>query len=87
MAGRSDQRRRSVDEPEGTTAEDAEAEERATDEGMPEHPGGATSEVAARTDRGPGPGPIAPPDAGPLARSTVDDDEEDDGGYDLGGEA
>ena len=75
MAGRSDQRQRTVDEAGGTTAEDAEAEERATDEGMPEHPDGATSEATAR------------PDAGPDRPMTVDGVQEENGGHDLGGEA
>jgi hypothetical protein len=50
---------------------------------MPEHPGRATSEAAARPDRG----SIAPMDVGPHGQVTVDDLQEDDGGYDLGGEA
>jgi hypothetical protein len=86
MVDRSDQRLRTVDESGGSTAEDAEAEERATDEGMPENPGGATSEAMGRPP-GTGRGPIPPTDAGPHGPVTVDDLEEDDGGYDLGGEA
>jgi hypothetical protein len=83
MAGREDQVRRMAHEAGGAAAEDAEAEERATDEGMPEHPDRATSGAAAFTDRG----PITPPGAGPHGPVTVDDDQEDDGGHDLGGEA
>jgi len=67
----------------GTLAEDAEAEERATGEGMPEHPDSATSEAATRPDEG----PITPPDAAPHGPVTVDDHQEDDGAHDLGGEA
>ena len=72
------------------TVEDAEAEERATDEGMPEQPVRVTSGAGAHTDiagMGPGRGPIVPPEGGPDGRVTVDDFQEDDGGYDLGGEA
>ena len=76
-----------MDESRGTTSEDAEAEERATDEGMPEHPGSATSEAAASTDRGPGRGRTAPRDTEPDGRVTVDEVHEDDGEHDLGGEA
>ena len=46
MVGRSDRGQRTADEPGGTKADDAEAEERATDEGMPEPPVSATSEEA-----------------------------------------
>ena len=67
----------------GTLAEDAEAEERATSEGMPEHPDSATSEAAARLARG----PITLPGTAPHGPVTVDDDQGNDGGHDLGGEA
>ena len=86
MAGRSDQRR-TGDEAGGATAEDAKAEERATDEGMPEHPDSATSEAATRADPGPSRGTIARQDDGPDGPVTLDDFQEDDGGHDLGGEA
>ena len=86
MVDRSDQRQRTLDESGGSTAEDAEAEERATDEGMPEHAGSATSWAMDRLP-GTGGGPIPPTNAGPHGPATVDDLDEDDGGYDLGGEA
>jgi hypothetical protein len=71
----------------GTTAEDAEAEERATDEGMPEHPGSATSEAAGRTDRGLSGRPTSPHDEEPDGEAAVDDVHEADDEHDLGGEA
>jgi hypothetical protein len=87
MAGRSYQRRGTPDHSGGTRAEDAEADARATDEGMPEHPDGVLSKAPAGTDLAPHRGPIAPLHAGPDGRVTVDDYEEEGGGYDLGGEA
>jgi hypothetical protein len=87
MAGPSDQQRSTVGEPRGTTAQDAEAEERATDEGMPEHPGSATSEAAARTDPEQGGRPTSSRDEELDGPATLDDLQEDDGAYDLGGEA
>jgi hypothetical protein len=87
MTGRFDPRQPAVGESGGTTAEDAEAEERATDEGMPEHPGSATSEAAARTDRGLGGRPTSPPDDEPDGQVAVDDEHEADDDHDLGGEA
>jgi hypothetical protein len=71
----------------GATAEDADAEERATDEGMPEHPGSGHAGAAEPGDPGPARGPVALQDHGPDGRVTPDDDQEDDGGHDLGGEA
>jgi hypothetical protein len=85
MVDRSDQRRHTGGEPEGSTAEDAEAGERATDEGMPEHPDDATAEALGQPS-GTGRGPIPPTDAGPRGPVTADDPEDGDGGYDLGGE-
>ena len=87
MAGRFDQQPSTVGESRGTTAQDAEAEERATDEGMPEHPGSATSEAAARTDREQGGSPNSSRDEEPDGPVRLDDFQEDEGGYDLGGEA
>ena len=72
VVDRSEQEHEARDKASETSVEDAEAEERATDEGMPEPPDAATSETAASTDVGPTP--------------ATEDDLEDDGGYDLGGE-
>ena len=62
------------------TAEDVEAEERATGEGMPERPGSATSVAAVRPDSGTAPGPIVPPDADSHLRHRH-------GGFDVPGRA
>jgi hypothetical protein len=87
MAGRSDQQRSTVGESRGTRAEDAEAEERATDEGMPEHPGSATSEAAAPHRSRARWEAHTPPDNEPDGQVAVDDVHEADDEHDLGGEA
>ena len=76
-----------MDESRRSTADDAEADARATNEGMPEHPDGALSKDRTGIDQAPTRGPAARPHAGTEGRVRVDDYEEDDGGYDLGGEA
>jgi hypothetical protein len=71
MSDRARPSQRTGDESGGTTAEDARAEERATDEGMPARPGNATAGATA----------------GPDGPATVADAEEQDGEHDVGGEA
>jgi hypothetical protein len=88
MTGGSDQRQGTLDGLGSVTAEDVEAEERATDEGMPEAPGSATSDGMG-THVEPPQTSAAPPDATrgePLTVDEREEGEEDDGGYDLGGE-
>jgi hypothetical protein len=85
MTGEADRHRGTVDGSGDSAAQDAEAEERATDEGMPEPPDTDSSEIAPE-DLAPIREPAAARDAGADGSVTVDD-EEDEGGYDLGGEA
>ena len=86
MVGESGSQHRVTHESGGATADDVEAEERATDEGMPERPE-ATAADADPPDRVPPRRPIGSPDHGTAATVEPADGDEEEDHHDLGGEA